>query len=225
MPLRVVDDHEAFGGQQAGAIAFRNEPVDLRGMHGDGLFAQDMFAGLQGLQRPVDMHRIGQRDEDSVDAAMGQQRIVIVEDRDAWRESTERVRAPGLPGGNRGKGGIGRLVDRGPHVTASELGSPQDAPAQRIGHLAPFFRTDWPASLRLRQRNRKGKERVRCRVPPEKNAASGPERPATTFLSCLAAAAQALSSMPRSLASSCIRFWSFSKARTSICRILSRLTL
>jgi hypothetical protein len=36
---------------------------------------------------------------------------------------------------------------------------------------------------------------------------------------------QAVSASPRSSARSCIRFWSFSKARTSIWRMRSRLTL
>jgi hypothetical protein len=47
-------------------------------LHGDRLFGQHMLSGGQRLQRPLDMHVIGQRNIDRIDARIGQQRLIAL---------------------------------------------------------------------------------------------------------------------------------------------------
>ena len=65
-------DHEGLGGDEAGAVAERDEAVDLLGAEGDGLFAEDVLAGLKRFRRPFDVLVVGEGNVDGVDVRIGE---------------------------------------------------------------------------------------------------------------------------------------------------------
>ena len=121
LPLRVMDDHVGLGGQKAGAVARRDDLVDLARLQGNGLFGQHMLAGRKRLQRPFDMQVVGQRDIDRVNRRVGQQRLI------AGMHHKGRAKGAEALGLCRVAGGQGRKfcpfggMDRGGHMLTREI--------------------------------------------------------------------------------------------------------
>ena len=60
-PLRMAANHESFLDLYARAISHLNQCAGLFNRETYGLFAEDMLAGVRGLDGPGDMHMIWKR--------------------------------------------------------------------------------------------------------------------------------------------------------------------
>ena len=89
----MVPVHEAFHDLQTGECFSRRQKLAGIGrIQPQGLFTQDVLAGLEGLDRPFHVQVIGQWNVDGLDAVVGQQFFV-------GAKRTGNTEAPGrLPG-------------------------------------------------------------------------------------------------------------------------------
>ena len=74
--LRVVPVHERLHQQPVLALGHIEGALDLLGATAQRLLAQDVLAGLERADRPVDMHRVRERDVDDLDVGVGEQRVI-----------------------------------------------------------------------------------------------------------------------------------------------------
>ena len=79
----LVAIHERFGDDALADRARRLRRDRRRRRQRQRLLAQDVFAGIERAERPLDVQRVRQRDVDRIDTAIAQQRVVAaVSDRD-----------------------------------------------------------------------------------------------------------------------------------------------
>ena len=72
----MVEIHGRFGHDHPSRLGSGDDPVALVQAEGQGLFTEDVFAGLGGADGPPGVEAVGQRDIDHVDLWIGQQRFV-----------------------------------------------------------------------------------------------------------------------------------------------------
>jgi hypothetical protein len=72
----VVAIHEPLRQQPPLALGHVERPLDFCRPAAERLLAQDVLAGLERAQSPLDVQRIGKRDVDGLDVGVGQQRVV-----------------------------------------------------------------------------------------------------------------------------------------------------
>jgi hypothetical protein len=128
----MMDDHIGLGGQKPAGVPGGDHRVELGGLQRQRLFAQHMLARGKGLQRPIDMEVIGQRDIDRVDGGVGEQALIAVMDPQVRRKC---LKSGGFFGRRGGEGGeirpLGRVDGRG-HLLARKVRRPQNSPSDRV---------------------------------------------------------------------------------------------
>ena len=137
-PLRMVEDGEGLADQQARDGGRGGDRLHLGGRHGQRLLAQHVLAGGEGLQRPFEVQRVGQRQVDAVDLGRGEQFLVAgVDVRDRMAPG-ERAGAVQVACGDRGEVAVGGLLDRRDDVVAGYLGDGQQSPAEHRKALSLY---------------------------------------------------------------------------------------
>jgi hypothetical protein len=137
-PLGMVDDHVGLGHEEARAVPRLDQPVELGGVHGHGLFGEHVLARLDGLERPLQVEVVGERDVDRLDLRVGQERFVGGVDLQVRREVAKPLRLGVVRGGERKELGAAGHVDRGGHLLTREVRGAQDAPADGFRHVVPL---------------------------------------------------------------------------------------
>ena len=137
LPLRMVDDHEAFRDQHLVAVARGDHRRDVAGVERERLLHQHVLAGIGGADRPFGMLRGRQRDVDAVDLRRGQQRVAGAEGERRADAAGERRCPVGVAAGDGMDRAVAGFLDRRDQVLARDLRRRQDAPPEH--RLLPRF--------------------------------------------------------------------------------------
>ncbi len=131
------DDHEGLADLDAGAVADGEEGLGLGDGEADGLLAEDVLAGLGGLDGPGDVEVVGKRIVDGVDVGVGEELFVAAVGSGDVEGSGGGFGFCEVARGDGGDRGELSLLHGRDHLLEADGGGAEDAPAKFSWHMEP----------------------------------------------------------------------------------------
>ncbi len=145
--------HEGFHRKHVVTVCGLEDRHGLGMVQGERLFAQDMFARLRGLDRPLGVHRMRRGDIDRLDVFVRQQGLVAAVPAGQVEFVAELVSCflvPAADGNNPARFGVGNAACKGPGNPSRADNSPCQLLCHRFSSLCPADRIG-PAAVASHQ--------------------------------------------------------------------------